>query len=326
MNVKNAPTVAVVPAPDIEATALAAATKTFGIGGIAGITAKTVIAPFDRMKIVFQTTNMRFSFLSLYKLMKTTVVENGITSLWRGHSLTILRTFPYAGMQFMTFDIYKKILTPSGQSDLPPVRRFLAGSLAGATASVAVYPLELLRSRMAVQHLHSHGSGKAEHLGLLLNMRFLVNTYGYRGLYFGIYPALVGMVPYGGIAFGTFESLKVMTIQYSEQKHLDPLQRAVFGALAGLIAQSLTYPLDIVRRRMQTEGAHDLHELKPGESFKHCSRRYTGVIQTLQLVYSEEGVRGLYKGVSLAWIKGPLSLAISFSTFDALKSVFGVQV
>ena len=55
-------------------------------------------------------------------------------------------------------------------------------------------------------------------------------------------------------------------------------------------------------------------------------RRYTGVIQTLLLVAREEGViRGLYKGVSLNWFKGPVALGISFSTFDALKTYLKIR-
>jgi solute carrier family 25 protein 42 len=78
-----------------------------------------------------------------------------------------------------------------------------------------------------------------------------------------------------------------------------PLERLLFGAIAGLFGQSASYPLDIVRRRMQT---------RPG---------YTSILQTMRKVLREEGVmHGLYKGLSLNWIKGPISVGVSFTTFD----------
>lgn len=59
--------------------------------------------------------------------------------------------------------------------------------------------------------------------------------------------------------------------------------------------------MDIVRRRMQTKS------------------KYTSIVSTLRIVYEREGfIGGLYKGLSLNWVKGPLAVGISFTTFDVL--------
>ena len=73
--------------------------------------------------------------------------------------------------------------------------------------------------------------------------------------------------------------------------------------VTGLLGQNVSYPLDIVRRRMQTEGLVS-------------SVSYHTVLQTLRYVFSTEGFRGLYKGVSMNWVKGPLAVTISFNTYD----------
>lgn len=87
-----------------------------------------------------------------------------------------------------------------------------------------------------------------------------------------------------------------------------PLERLAFGACAGLIGQSASYPLDVVRRRMQTAGV-------TGSS-------YGTILGTMRAIVTQEGVvHGLYKGLSMNWLKGPIAVGISFTTFDITHSL-----
>lgn len=82
-----------------------------------------------------------------------------------------------------------------------------------------------------------------------------------------------------------------------------PCERLAFGACAGLIGQSASYPLDVVRRRMQTAGV--------------IGSSYSTILGTMREIVTHEGViRGLYKGLSMNWVKGPVAVGISFTTFD----------
>lgn len=84
---------------------------------------------------------------------------------------------------------------------------------------------------------------------------------------------------------------------------LSPLDRLCCGAVAGLFGQSASYPLDIVRRRMQTA--------------PFTGNTYNSIYYTLLKIVREEGFfGGLYKGLSLNWIKGPVAAGISFTSFD----------
>ena len=65
---------------------------------------------------------------------------------------------------------------------------------------------------------------------------------------------LLGIMPYAGLSFATFETLKVYVRNVrhlAADGQLDTPTRLACGGIAGLVAQSATYPLDIVRRRLQ---------------------------------------------------------------------------
>lgn len=129
---------------------------------------------------------------------------------------------------------------------------------------------------------------------------------GLKTLYFGFTPTVLGVIPYAGLSFFTYESLKSLHREYSGRPQPYPFERMVFGACAGLIGQSASYPLDVVRRRMQTAGV--------------TGHQHGSILSTLRSIVREEGaVRGLYKGLSMNWLKGPIAVGISFTTFDLMQ-------
>jgi hypothetical protein len=50
-----------------------------------------------------------------------------------------------------------------------------------------------------------------------------------------------------------------------------------------------------------------------------------GMVDTLHLVYSREGRRGLFKGLSMNVVKGPIAVGVSFTVYDLLKGVLQLE-
>lgn len=295
-------------------------------GGIAGSLAKSVIAPLDRTKIIFQTSSKVFNARNAVREMIHIRKLEGFVGLWRGNSATVLRVFPYAGIQFCSFDLYKKMFSNDDTGHLTSLQRLGAGSAAGATAVVITYPLDLLRARLAVQRHVAGGAPLSYRHALSGGHEGAVRL---RDLYRGLSPTLLGILPYAGIAFYTRDTLNGLAARRLETTSLGtPLAvKLGAGAVSGLIAQSSTYPLDLVRRRMQTEGYTPADGAAAAAGAPRVTEsRYVSIAGTLRTIHSEGGARALFKGLSMNWIKGPVAFMISFTAFDYLKLFFHIRV
>ncbi|XP_077302758.1 dephosphocoenzyme A carrier [Arctopsyche grandis] len=272
-------------------------------GAVAGALAKTTIAPLDRTKINFQIRQTPYSAKAAWNFLVNTAKTEGIAALWRGNSATMARILPYAAIQFTAHEQWKILfgVADSKQAKRSPILLFLSGSLAGITSQSLTYPLDLARARMAVT---SH----FEYKSLWHVFTKMWHREGWTTLYRGYWPTILGVIPYAGVSFFTYDSLK----HFYEDRYgvkQPALVNLLFGGIAGIAGQSSSYPLDIVRRRMQTA------KMRADGSYQ-----YKTIIGTLQKIYREEGVKGgFFKGLSMNWVKGPIAVGISFASYDSVR-------
>uniref|UniRef100_A0A0N4ZFY5 Mitochondrial coenzyme A transporter SLC25A42 n=1 Tax=Parastrongyloides trichosuri TaxID=131310 RepID=A0A0N4ZFY5_PARTI len=276
-------------------------------GAMAGAISKTVIAPLDRTKINFQVSKTKkYSLRGAIRFVVKTFKTEGFTALFRGNSATMVRVIPYATIQFAAHEEYKVLFGVDRNGEKTPIKRYIAGSCAALTATLITFPLDVLKARLATTTKEEYRS-----------LRYLIiknyHDYGWTTFYRGIMPTIFGVIPYAGSSFFTYETLK---LKYKEETghEVTPYFRMIFGATGGLIGQASSYPLDIVRRRMQTG------VVPRGQS----------VLGALVEIYRKEGiVNGLYKGLSMNWIKGPIAVGISFTSYDLIhiqmRELLGLQ-
>ena len=126
--------------------------------------------------------------------------------------MQMLRVIPYAATSFFAFSkVFRKndihyLSDGNESSGTPTFARFVAGAMSGATATTLTYPLDLLRARFAAG-AETHKKAAIEDLVDIIKKR------GVRGLASGLTPTLLGIMPYAGISFATFETLKAASIK-----------------------------------------------------------------------------------------------------------------
>eukprot|EP01119_Soliformovum_irregulare_P018215 TRINITY_DN5538_c0_g2_i2.p1 TRINITY_DN5538_c0_g2~~TRINITY_DN5538_c0_g2_i2.p1 ORF type:complete len:252 (-),score=43.37 TRINITY_DN5538_c0_g2_i2:857-1612(-) len=225
-------------------------------GGIAGAVSRTVVSPLERLKILYQV-QPDVKYTSVWQSLKTIWVEEGMSGMFKGNGTNVIRIFPYSAVQFAAYEKYKKLLIPEGQSDLTPITRLIAGACAGVTSVVATYPLDLVRTRLSVQT-----ADNIKYTSIANSFSVIVKEEGFMALFKGLSPTIMGVAPYVGLNFMFYETLKSV-VKKAKEADCSTVELLAIGGAAGAIAQTLTYPLDVLRRKMQMQG---FSEKFPGKS------------------------------------------------------------
>ncbi|GAB0087010.1 Graves disease carrier protein [Sergentomyia squamirostris] len=300
--------------------------KNFLAGGVAGMCSKTAVAPLDRIKILFQAHSKHYKHLGVFSGLREIVMKESFFALYKGNGAQMVRIFPYAAIQFTAFECYKKYLItilPASVMYVKHADKFFAGAGAGLTAVTLTYPLDVVRARLAFQVVGEHKySGIANTAASIFR-----NEGGAKALYRGFTPTLTGMVPYAGLSFYCFEMFKFACMKYIPQFTCNKSERntgglvltvpakLLCGGFAGAMAQSFSYPMDVTRRRMQ------LAMMNP-----ETARFANGMLKTLALIYRENGVvKGLYRGMSINYLRAIPMVAVSFSTYELLKQALSLD-
>ncbi|KPP57742.1 hypothetical protein Z043_124506, partial [Scleropages formosus] len=112
-------------------------------GAMAGSVSRTGTAPLDRLKVFLQVHGSASGKVSVLKGLREMVREGGLTALWRGNGINVLKIAPETAIKFLAYEQIKWLIR--GNKDGGALRvqeRFIAGSLAGATAQTVIYPME----------------------------------------------------------------------------------------------------------------------------------------------------------------------------------------
>ncbi|RKP11551.1 mitochondrial carrier domain-containing protein [Piptocephalis cylindrospora] len=286
--------------------------KHFIAGGVAGGVSRTVVSPLERMKILFQVqgagthTAYRGIWGTLVKMWK----EEGFRGYMRGNGTNVVRIVPYSAVQFASYEHYKKMLMEEGKTELTTARRLAAGALAGITSVAATYPLDIIRTRLSVQSgsMMQHGPDFKLPGIWDTGVKMYREEGGVRSLFRGLGPTMTGVAPYVALNFQAYE---VLRMYFTPEGELAPssMGKLVCGALAGTIAQTCTYPLDVLRRRMQVTGMS-------GVGYK-----YNNTFEAIRSMVASEGIRGLYRGMIPNYLKVSPAIGVSFMTYEWCKNI-----
>ena len=134
------------------------------------------------------------------------------------------------------------------------------------------------------------------------------------------------MIPYAGMSFLTHDavgdffrlpSLAPYTVLSSADTNpkrkvqLTAPAELTSGAIAGLVSQTASYPLEVIRRRMQVGGA-------VGDGHRWS------IAETARSIWLERGLKGFFVGLSIGYVKVVPMVATSFYVYERGKWWLGI--
>lgn len=302
----------------------------FVAGSLAGVVTKTATAPLERIKTLLQVEGMRLknkeravsasassstsssvptSLLqkkppTIPQVFTRILAQDGVRGFWYGNGANCLRVVPVYALKFGFNDTIKDAVRKTPGERLSVAQLVASGSLAGLFQTSVTYPLEVVRTRLTVGVAHG-----AEYSGIWDCFKSTVKHEGIRGLYKGLSPTMLTGSPYVGMQMASFTVLMRMASDSKFFGTQETIQSACCGALAGMMAQTITYPGDTIRKRMQTDGIRGTKQI------------YNGMFDCMRTVFRNEGFRTLYAGLGANLIRGIPGAAVQFTAFNCFKNL-----
>ncbi|KAI4591819.1 hypothetical protein KJ359_012200 [Pestalotiopsis sp. 9143b] len=270
-------------------------------GAVGGIAQVLIGQPFDIVKVRLQTSTQYSGALeaatSIWK-------KEGPLAFYKGTLTPLLGIGACVSVQFGGFGFAKRYFEErNGKGkDLSYAQYYYAGAFAGVANSVISGPIEHVRIRLQTQ---PHGAA-ALYSGPLDCVRKLSAHQGVlRGLYRGEAVTVIREAQAYGLWFMSFEYMMNSHAARNgmQRKDIPPYMVAFYGGLAGEALWLGSYPFDVIKSKMQTDGFGTTQKYK---SMRDCFAQ----------TYRGEGMRGFWKGLGPTLLR---AMPVSAGTFATVE-------
>ncbi|KAI6205684.1 hypothetical protein M3Y94_00820300 [Aphelenchoides besseyi] len=279
-------------------------------GGVAGCMSRTCTAPLDRLKVFLQVNSSKKTPFGVVGGIKYLYSEGGIKSFWRGNGINVVKIAPESAFKFMAYEQVKRLIQRlKGSNELSIYERFLAGSAAGAISQTLIYPLEVLKTRLALRKTGDMTKG-------FINFaQEMYKKEGWICFYKGYVPNLLGILPYAGLDLAVYETLKSLYMKRNpEVSEPGVLALLACGACSSTCGQCVSYPLALIRTRLQAR------------SISHDKAQPDTMGGQLKYILKNEGPTGLYRGIAPNFMKVIPAVSISYIVYERVRKQLGARM
>jgi len=267
-------------------------------GGFAGGVSRTCTAPLDLVKVIMQA-QAKGKSITMQEGMRSVYNDGGFRAFFRGNGTNVLRIAPETSCKFLVYDKMKELI--SRDIEHPAMlERLACGGVAGFVSQTFVYPLQITKTRLNIAPTGTYN-------GIFDTMRQIVRKEGMMSLFKGLGASTMGIIPYASVDLAVYNALKD---EYCERYSTDPsiMTLLACGSVSCISGQIVSYPLQRIRTLLQVQG------------MAGRETEFNGTLDCAVKTLRSAGVVGLYRGMLPNMLKSVPAIAISYATFEKMKS------
>ncbi|XP_052027151.1 solute carrier family 25 member 43 [Apodemus sylvaticus] len=278
--------------------------------GLAGSFSLSLTAPLELATVLAQVGKVQSHSQGLWATGRRVWLSEGPRALWKGNGVACLRLFPCSVVQLAA---YRKFVVLF-MDDLGRISQWssiVAGSLAGMVSTTVTYPTDLIKTRLIMQNML-----EPSYRGLIHAFSTIYQQEGFLALYRGVSLTVVGAVPFSAGSLLVYMNLE--KIWNGPRDRFSHLQNFTNVCMAATVSQTLSFPFDTVKRKMQAQSLY----------LPHCGGvdvHFSGAADCFRQVVKTQGVLGLWNGLTANLLKVVPYFGVMFSMFEFCKRIFLYQ-
>ncbi|XP_016382657.1 mitochondrial basic amino acids transporter isoform X1 [Sinocyclocheilus rhinocerous] len=268
------------------------------IGGVhvSGAAGVLVGHPFDTVKVRLQVQSVdKPLYRGTYHCFQSIVRQESMLGLYKGIGS------PMMGLTFINaivFGMQGNAMRVLGTDT--PLHQFLAGAAAGFIQCVICCPMELAKTRMQMQGTGEKSASRKMYRNSLDCLIRIHRKEGVRGINRGMVTTVIRETPGFGVYFLAYDTLTRTLGCDAEADYIIP-KLLLAGGMAGMASWISTYPVDVIKSRLQADGVGG-------------ANRYDGIVDCVRQSWRREGWRTFTRGLTSTLLRAFPVNATTFAT------------
>nr|BAN65433.1 mitochondrial carrier protein, putative [Babesia bovis] len=297
--------------------------KYIACGCLSGVITKTICAPLDRIRLLYQIQPMfaqinkpgsspcgALKYQGVIRTAQKIIHEEGVRGLWRGNLMNTTRGGICYATKFGINDEAKELIQNLTFIKDGVKLSLISGAVAGVLQKSMSYPLDVMSVRMTLGVNTQVLSSNCTYNSIPDCFLKIMRSEGIRGFFKGFLPTLCTGAPYVALQMTFFDFYKRhFMMSFSLDKENLNLKQVAFistiaGSAAGFSALSIVFPGDTVRKRMMKNAISNENQLY--RNARHC----------VKSIFKSEGILAFYHGMFPSLLKSLPSGAVQFVTYE----------
>mmetsp|Transcript_17817 Transcript_17817/g.32251 ORF Transcript_17817/g.32251 Transcript_17817/m.32251 type:complete len:303 (-) Transcript_17817:272-1180(-) len=274
-----------------------------GMAGGAAVITVSFIHPIDVVKTRIQVSSV-YASLGMGGTVKKVVASEGVAALWKGVNAAWLREASYTSLRLGLYEPCKVAFGCTTPETTTFLKKFAAGSAAGALGSLAGNPFDVLKTKM----MTSEAVGTPS---IVNTAKELMDKQGIKGFYRGIDSNVARAMVLNGTKMSCYDQMKGYVVQYTGLAKTSLLTQFLSATSAGFFMTCTVSPFDMVRTRLMNQPAD--------------ARIYNNAVDCFVKIIKNEGPATLWRGFLPIWSRFAPTTTLQLIIFEQLRALSGME-